>query len=151
MMMNRKAAKHAARGFTLIEIMIALLIVGILATFATTSYSDYTRRAQRAEARAILLEAAQFMQRFYAVNNAYHKDRNDDPVELPASLKQSPRTGTARYKIDLDPTKLSRFAYTLRAVPVGGDECGYFTLDNLGRMRAQGASNGNTSEQACLR
>lgn len=140
-------ARH--QGFTLIELMIALLIVGILAAWAIPSYSDYTKRAARAEARAMLMEAAQFMQRFYAVNNAFNASRTGEPVALPDSLKQSPRTGTVRYRIAIHASTAT--SYELRATPVATDVCGTFALDDTGRRRLHGRDARRISEEACWR
>ena len=51
--------KHPHKGFTLIEVMIVVAIVGILAAIALPSYNEYIRRGHRAEARAALLQGAQ--------------------------------------------------------------------------------------------
>ena len=58
-------------GFTLIEIMITVAIVGILAAVALPSYTSYVARGKRAEVRANMLEAAQFMERYYSTNFRY--------------------------------------------------------------------------------
>ena len=58
-------------GFSLIELMIVVAIVGILATIAYPSYQDYVRRAARAEARAAMLHMAQLQERNFSDRGAY--------------------------------------------------------------------------------
>lgn len=67
---------RTSAGFTLIEIMITLTIVGILSAIAIPSYFEYVKRANRAEAKAQLMEAVQYMQRFYSLHNAYDVQRD---------------------------------------------------------------------------
>lgn len=139
--------KSLLQGFTLIELMITVAIIGILASIVYPSYRQYVQRANRAEARSVLLEAAQFMERSYTTNSCYH--RNDANcttaavnLTLPASLTQSPKVGTAKYTIDF--SSQTSQAYTLRATPTGvmtGDMCGTYTLTNTG---IQGQGSGGT-------
>ena len=58
-------------GITLMELMIVVVIVGILAAVAYPNYRDFTDRAKRNEAKALLLEIAQNQERFYLQNNTY--------------------------------------------------------------------------------
>ena len=62
------------RGFTLIEVMIVVVIVGILAAIALPSYREYVLRGNRAQGQALLMEAAARQERFYAQNGAYLTD-----------------------------------------------------------------------------
>ena len=130
------------RGFTLIELMITMVIIGVLASIALPSYTRYMARAYRAEARIQLLQVAQFMQRFYAANDSYEKDRSSPAINvinaIPASLKQSlgdASTSAAFYNLSI-PT-LTSMSFSLRMAPVGGnrmanDECGTFAIDSTG-------------------
>jgi len=134
-----RASKHhsarAGRGFTLLELMITVAIVGILAGIAYPSYIGYVKRAQRSEARTVLLEASQFMQRFYASNNRY------DTAVLPTALTRAPSSGTQRYTIRIA-TGVSRTAFTLEAVPQGPmatDACGRITITHTGVRGKTGA------------
>jgi type IV pilus assembly protein PilE len=120
----KRDTKHS--GFTLIELMIVIAIVGILAAIALPSYNQYIARGHRAQARAIMMEASQFMEKFYALNFNY-------TTTLPTRLTVSPKAneGAARYTITLTTTANS---YSLSAAPSGwtDETCGTLTLSNLG-------------------
>jgi type IV pilus assembly protein PilE len=131
----------AARGFTLVEVIVVVAIIGILAAIAVPSYNEYVRRSQRAEARTVLLEAAQFMQRFYSAHDRYDATRDGTGVALPAALQKAPASGGTRYAISL--AAVSTTAYTLQAAPTGsmsGDKCGTFTLTSVGRKDVKEAT-----------
>jgi len=124
-------------GFTLIELMIAVVIVAILASIALPSYTQYVARAKRADARTQLLQVAQFMQRFYAANDSFKEDRGGNAVstKIPANLMHSPADGSAIYTLSI-PTATA-VGYELRMTPITGgsmaaDSCGTYTLTSTG-------------------
>ena len=126
--------RQAQRGFTLIELMIVVAIVGILSAIAYPSYQEYVRRGHRAEARAGLLQAAQWMERAATATGTYPKT-----AQFPASLKTVPND---RYDISVNSNGST---FTLTAAPKGAqasDKCGNYTLTNTGLRGANGATSG---------
>jgi type IV pilus assembly protein PilE len=59
------------RGFTLIELVIAMVIAAILAAIAIPSYSSYIMKSRRTEAKSALLNMASLEERFFSTNNTY--------------------------------------------------------------------------------
>lgn len=123
-------------GFTLIEVMITVAIVAILAAVAYPSYASYVARAKRADARGQLLQAAQFMQRFYAANDRFDTDRAGNAVidQIPAALKRSPADGAQLFSLSVTANATS---YTLTMAPLSGttmalDPCGSFRITSVG-------------------
>ncbi len=118
------------KGFTLIELMVVVAIVGILAAVAYPSYQDSVLKSRRTDAQADMLEISSFMERFFTENNRYDQDVGGTAVALPFST--SPRLGTAAYNLSVVTTATS---YTLSAVPQGGqvsDACATLTLNQAG-------------------
>lgn len=127
-------------GFTLIELMITVAIIGILAAIAYPSYTQYVQRANRAEARSILLENAQILERNYTTANRYDLD---SAGVVPVILATSPKSGTKKYDIAPAYGAAPAQTFTLSATPTGsmaGDACGVITLTSTGLKGAAGVT-----------
>jgi len=127
----KQVIQQRARGFTLIELMIVVAVVGILAAFAYPSFVEFLKRGYRTDARAVLMEAAHTLQRSYSVKNTYAG------VALPANLTRSPENGTQRYTISI--TSQTATDFQVQAVPnFADDDCGTLTLTAAGVRGAAG-------------
>ncbi len=80
-------AIKSKRGFTLIELMIVVAVVGILAAIAYPSYIDSVRKAHRADGKAALLNAAQKMEAYYA-RNAKYTDATLADLNIPSTSEE---------------------------------------------------------------
>jgi type IV pilus assembly protein PilE len=128
------------RGFTLIELMIVMAVVGILASIAYPSYRESVAKGNRAQAVGELMGAHQWMERFYSENFSYSQNRAGTAVtaasQFPAQYSQSPRPGEGAAKYTITLTATADQSYTVTATRAGamvGDACGNLTMNHLGR------------------
>lgn len=137
-------SKYSLRGFTLIELMIVVAIIAVLASVAYPSYKEYVARSRRAEARAVLVAAQQWMERFYTENFRYDKNSAGvavtDATQFPSrfSVSPVPGQGSPMYDIAVVVTNNVRDVYSVTATRKAGtamasDRCGNFSIDHLGR------------------
>lgn len=100
-------------GFTLIELMIVVAIVGVITAIAYPSYQQYVERAKRSDAMTALMLATQAMERYRG--NHFNYDINSDITQV--FVNQVPvEGGTAYYNLSVVTTPTS---YTITASPVG--------------------------------
>mgnify|MGYP002335832614 CR=1 FL=1 len=154
-MNHRDRTKDSQAGVTLIELMIVVAIIGILAAIAYPNYTQYVQRGNRAEARSVMLEVAQILERNYTTANRYDAVNPDGTGGAPAILTQSPRTGAAIYTIVVATAAVNGVAgqtFIVSATPVAGgpmagDACGVITLANTGLRGAAGATTAAVVDQ----
>lgn len=125
--------KTAQYGFTLIEVMIVVAIIGILAAIAYPSYDEYVKRGNRTEGQAFLSDVAARQERYFSQNNAY-VTADAEIAKLGLSSLNSP---TDKYTISLAE---GDGGYTLTARQLFNDtKCGNLTLNALGEKGAGGS------------
>lgn len=125
-------------GFTLVELMITVAIIGIIAAFAFPSYTNYVVRGNRAAAESYMLELASLQERFMVDNRAYAASLA--ALNAPAT----PASVSAYYQITVTATATPP-GYTITAAPIGSQasrdtSCGTLALTQAGDKTATGAA-----------
>ena len=104
--------RYNSKGFTLIELMIVIAVIGIIAAIAIPSYSQYVVRSKRGDAMAALLSASQAVERFKSNNNFSYSGVNAPFARIPADSV----AGKQNYDVAI--ANLSSTTYTITASPV---------------------------------
>lgn len=132
--------QRTSAGFTLIEVMIVVAIIGILAAIAYPSYDEYVKRGNRTEGQALLSEAAARQERFFAQNNRYVTTAADiGKLQLRGTNGTTVTSDTGKYTLSVG-TANGDGGYTLTATQQFSDTaCGNLTLTALGTKGRQGS------------
>lgn len=120
---------RAARGFTLLELMIVVVVMSILATIAVTSYNRYAYRARRADGQELLMRVANAQERYYATFNKYGGEPVTGDLKLPSVMSEK-----GYYKVAITSVDATK-DYTATASPQDGqsnDACGALSIDSKG-------------------
>ena len=131
--------KPTQAGFTLIEVMITVVIIGILASIAYPSYQESVMKSRRVDAQGALLGFANAMEHYFTVHNTYVGATNAGASAIFSAT--SPVNGaTAYYNLTINAADAN--AYTLNAAPIGAqanDRCGTLMLAQTGARGFTGA------------
>lgn len=138
---HQSAFGRPVRGFTLIELMIAVAIVGILASVAYPSYQRYVARSNRSVAIAYLNEVATRQQQ-------YRLDARTFGSLADIGMSSAPSDVSTHYTISLSGAATAT-TFTVQAAPKGGQAtndstCGTLTLDQAGAKTASGSAGAAT-------
>lgn len=137
-LMPKQHTINEQQGFTLIEVMIVVAIIGILAAIAYPSYDEYVKRANRSEGHALLNDASASQERYFSQNNAYITT-NAGIASL--GLKRGSQSETGKYSLTVAARAEGR-GYLLTASPTVADpRCGNLTLDDRGIRDRSGTAN----------
>ncbi len=143
-----------ARGFTLIELMIVVAIIGILAAVAFPAYNQSVRKSRRSDAKAALLDLAAREERYLSTANVYTDQApllgyGTGTTITPANPMSVLSGATAYYQLSvtLPPSPAAPTSFTISATPISGTsqaqdtQCGAYTLKNTGAQGIGGSGN----------
>src|SRR2546422_3171961 len=148
-----RSSKHAARrgcaaGFTLIELMITVAVMGVLAAIAYPSYMNYVARGNRSAAQSFMLEVTSRQER-------YLLDARQYAADLATLGMTVPDTGSPNYSVTIAGVTAAPPGYVVQAAPIGGQanndaNCGTLTLGGTGAKAAGDRESGGEGKRGDL-
>jgi len=119
--------RYKEAGFTLMEMLIVIAILGILAAIATPMYNNYRLSAGRADGKVALMQGAQTLERYFSQNNTYVGAAIPDDVPLMSE--------SGRYQLSFTAGPAAT-SFTLTATGQGAqandNQCAVMTINQAG-------------------
>lgn len=135
----KTTATRKNRGFTLMELMITVAIIGILASITIPSYTKYVQKSKRSDAKVELLRIAQLQESYFVQNMSYAKDLTTAAGGL--GLGATVLSEQEQYTI----TMTALDAANTACDGTSNDPCTSFTVQALAR-----ASTSQANDTACI-
>jgi type IV pilus assembly protein PilE len=141
---------YRSPGYSLIELMFVILVIGIVAAIAIPAYTRYITKSRRVSAEACLATYATYLERFYTTNLSYAADSGGNALDntalaalaMPCAKAQ---TGTGQYYSYSFAATSTQSTYQLQAMPIGSQasadaRCGALGIDQAGTRSVSGNS-----------
>jgi len=129
---HKREASFHQRGFTLMELAIAMVIIGILAAIAIPSYAEYTLRSHRSAVQAFISDLASRQTQFFLDRRVYATTVAALNIATPADIAN-------RYAVAIATNAGPPATFQVTATPTGSqttDRCGVLTVDQAGNRGA---------------
>jgi len=129
---TRPCSTRATRGFTLMEVLIAMAVVALLAVVIIPGYTAQVQKSRRADAKTALTDLAAREERYYAITNAYSNNATNLGYSgtFPVAVTSS---GVNSYSLNVALTATGFVGTATRAAgPQANDACGDYSLDDKG-------------------
>ena len=132
--MNQTMTRGRAQGFTLIELMIAVAIVGILTMIALPQYKQYVIRSNRTAAESFMMDVANREKQYLLDARIYAIDGGTPALSLLSMTPPADVASNYTFTVTV-PVPTPAPSFTITATPIAGKpqaNDGYLTLDDIG-------------------
>jgi type IV pilus assembly protein PilE len=140
-----QSARKKVTGFTMIELLVVITLLGLIAAIALPSYGNYVKKTRRKDAQADLVNISNALERYYTANNTYATATLGAAGIYPAA---SPIDGNSKY-YNLSISAATATGYTLLATPTGAQVGnGRLQLDSTGNKAWNTKDDGSGTDQS---